>query len=386
MRNNLASHDPVRFGQLPSQTEGMHDAESSDSSTEVVDINPHTRDIEFHGNTSSVAFLDRVREDYANESVLIKGSRQRRGSIISTFHNDTFPPQQDSIAAWYTNSEDHFFTPQSYIFLDTYFNNLHYIHPIIDQTTFLRRCDDLWRGNAVRQSRSFIALYFSIMSLGALIRTWNEQKILGMGRFEWSRMLFEKAQIALGRPGTLNDLEAVQAYFIMAKVCQNEISPNLAYTYLGMAIRTSLSTGINRNTAPKHTDGYPNADLMSRTWWGLYSLEVELSFALGRPDSLGMDEYHTRPMPPVDDSEIAILTRMIDMSHIMRAVSVAVYLHKIPLAHRLARALQIRSDMIAWIGKLPARIRPSIDGISSSGGTLEDPQWVRLQRMVLQIR
>ncbi|OCL07386.1 hypothetical protein AOQ84DRAFT_341914 [Glonium stellatum] len=381
----------------PSQRVDRRSADSpdedlaGDSATEVMDINPLTRDIEFHGNTSSVAFLGRVRQEYGDgidERQQQHRSPPERPSLVSAFHNHTFLPQRDTIAEWNDGVEERFFSPQSYVFFDTYFNNLHYIHPILDQESFLHRCEELWQGNAQRQPRSFIALYFSVLSLGALIRTWTEQKINGMGRFEWSRMLFERAQFALGKPGLLNDLEAIQAMFIMAKVCQNELNPNLAYTYLGLAIRTSLSTGINRNTSiqGRHFSDNPDALILSKTWWGLYSLEIELSFALGRPDSLGMDEYHNRPLPPVEDSEISILASMIDMSHITRAISLEVYLSRRPLSEKLVRAFRIEGDMDKWVQKLPPRIRPSTDGSVEQDGNLSDPAWARLQRLVLQIR
>jgi hypothetical protein len=55
---------------------------------------------------------------------------------------------------------------QSHMFLDGYFESLHFIHPISDKEELHARCEDLWLGRSGRQSRSFIALYYSIMSLG----------------------------------------------------------------------------------------------------------------------------------------------------------------------------------------------------------------------------
>ncbi|KAF2083759.1 hypothetical protein K490DRAFT_50891 [Saccharata proteae CBS 121410] len=375
--------DPIRH-----HSAGPVDAEgTSDGGTEVAEVNALTKDIEFHGNTSSVAFLGRVRQQYGDQVDREKPPLTTESpSLVSAFHNHTFLPRITTVADDNESISTRFFFPHSYIFLDTYFNNLHYIHPIIEKETFLSRCEDLWQGRSHQQSRSFVALYFCLASLGALIRTWTEEKINGMGRFEWSRMLFEKAQNALGTPGFIHDLDAVQALFFMAKVCQNELNANLAYAYLGMAVRTSLATGINRNTSisggPKSSD----SNAISKTWWGLYSLEVETSFALGRPDSLGMDEYHNRPMQPITRSEIDILPCMISLSRLTRIICVKVYLNHSALQQKLSSAFQIETELNEWVSGLPDTIRPRVGSAIEGDTLLNDPAWARVQRLVLQIR
>ncbi|KAK7522312.1 Zn(II)2Cys6 transcription factor [Phyllosticta citriasiana] len=364
--------------------DGTEEATPEDG-TEIVEVNPHTRNVEYHGNTSSVAFIGRLREEYGcsdTENQDKDQARSQKQSLVSTFHNDVFRIQQKDVQGFEDGVDCQFFFPQSYVFLETYFNKLHYIHPILDKESFYGRCDDLWQGRFQNQSRSFIALYFSLVSLGALIRTWTEEKINGMGRFEWSRMLFEKAQHALGFPGSANDLEAAQAYVFMAKVCQNEINPNLAYTYLGIASRILLSIGANRKPA----DSQPQAIEASKTWWGFYTLEIELSFSLGRPDSLGMEDYHNRPPPSIDGSEIDIIPGMIGLSRIMRAISVKVYLHRLSLGQRLQSAMNIEIEMDAWVARLPDAIRPQFTSDVDRHCRLGDPPWAFYQRLVLQIR
>jgi Fungal specific transcription factor domain len=113
-----------------------------------------------------------------------------------------------------------------------------------------------------------------------------------MDRFQWSRKLFTLARLALGELRSTNDLETIQCLIFMAKVCQNELNAHLGFMYLGMAVRASLSAGYHRGSISRektHTL-VETATEISKTWWGLYSLEVEMSFSLGRPDSLGLEE------------------------------------------------------------------------------------------------
>lgn len=277
-----------------------------------------------------------------------------------------------------------FYFRQSQLFLTGYFQNLHYIHPIVDRTNFLCRCEDLWFGISSKQSKSFIALYYAIMSLGALTREWDEGALETMNRFEWSRNMFKLATVAAGEFPGRNDLESVQAYIIMAKVCQNELDPNLAYMYLGHAIRTSLSAGYNRRSS---TQGLQDEE-KSRTWWGLFSLEMETSFALGRPDSLGDEIYHTQPLPTKDESPSMIITCMVDLAKIIRTVSTSVYLSGEDITRKAVTAGQIDSQLESWLRALPSVIQPILSATTSDETDLRSniPIWANRQSHTLLFR
>lgn len=112
----------------------------------------------------------------------------------------------------------------------------------------------------------------------------------------------------------------------------------------------------------------------------------EMSFSVGRPDTLGMDEYHNRSLPERDDSEHAIIPWMVDFAQIIRKVSVQIYHSRFSLQDKLHLALQIETDMDKWVAKLPPRIKPDLQGQPASSGDLRDPKWARRQRLVLGIR
>ena len=362
-----------------------------ESSAEIADVNQHTRNVEFHGNTSSMAFLallQKQNQAQAGKALLKEKDTEGHTSLVSTMHNVGFSPESNapSPAPEPTSPDETYYFRQAGRFIHGYFDNLHFIHPILHKGNFLARCEDLWFGRADRQTRGFIALYYSILSLGALVRVWDESTIDGMNRHQWSRKLFTHARTALGGIRSRTDLETIQCLIFMAKVCQNELNPNLAYMYLGMAVRASLSAGYHRETSPTESQG-TRAEIdyeISKTWWGLYSLEVEMSFSLGRPDSVGMEEYHNRTMPLVDDSEIAIIPCMIPFARITRQVSVAT-LSKNSLRDKIATADEIENEMNKWHSTLPETIRPNV---SQKQGIkiLKDPKWARRQRLVLQLR
>jgi hypothetical protein len=156
----------------------------------------------------------------------------------------------------------------------------------------------------------------------------------------------------------------------------------MAYMYLGIAIRTCLSAGFNRQS---HGHSNQNSDSISKTWWGIYSLEVEMSFSLGRPDSLGMGEYHNRKLPAIRDSEYAIIPLMVNFAQIIRKLSVSIYHRKLTLQEKLRLSSQLEKELDNWIISLPDQIRPSTTETRQTGA-LKEPKWCRRQRLVLHIR
>lgn len=365
-----------------------------DSEVEVTDLNPHTQSVEFHGKTSSIAFLAALNPSVQPEGEQQSNNREtgtQQTSLVSTFHNNAFSPDSlhpDGLYHGVLDAEKYYFR-QSRLFLEGHFQNIHFIHPILDKAEFMHRCEDLWFGQATHQTKSFVALYYSVMSLGALVRTWDEdEKIDGLGRLEWSRKLFGMANLALRNIGMCTDIEMVQAQFFMAKVSQNELNPSLAYMHLGLATRICFSAGYNRASKKKEpTNSIPGKpDTVTRTWWGLYSLEIEISFALGRPDSCGMDDFHNRALPYLDESETSIIPAMVAFARITRKVCTSIYLSEDAIRFKVEKALQIENEMEAWVLSLPSIIRPVLNQQHGVSRITKEPLWAKRQKLVLGLR
>jgi hypothetical protein len=193
------------------------------------------------------------------------------------------------------------------------------------------------------------------------------------------------------------------------------ISRLVAYMYLGQAIRTCLSAGFNREP----TDNKKMEGEVVSTWWYVADSQLcvqmtdewqglvfprhvrdlaplwitatdrnirEMSFSLGRPDSLGLDEYHNRCLPEIDNTEYAIISCMVDFGRIIRKVAVRIYHSRISLQQKFSAALEIESEMNGWVARLPSKIRPSLGLEGSRDSGLREPKWCRRQRLVLGIR
>jgi hypothetical protein len=369
---------------------------------ELMDINSVTLNFEFHGSTSVVALfngLRKVREGSSSspehKPEPIQYAQQQR-SVVGDFHNESFPGYYGNIDEPTDVLNEENYSLHALLFIDAYFKSLHFVHPVLEQGWFLERCNCLWAGRIQKLRRSFMALYFSVLCLGACIRTWTEESINGMTRLDWVCLLFRKAERALGRSGSVNDLEAVQAPFILCQVCLHQMDLNLAYAFLGMAIRTAFSTGINRKVTFADRDFPQDSPLLSvsRTWWALHNLEIELSFTLGRPNGLGLDRYHNRPLPPIDVSENAIIPATYKLSSIMRRVSTEIYLSRARPSEKLQQATDLENELEQWLSNLPEGIRPLSESAECSVadnsafriGPIRGPHYQQLQKFILRIR
>lgn len=106
---------------------------------------------------------------------------------------------------------------QCSVFLHNFFSTMHYIHPMIDKTSFLERCEVLWSGDkeAMRQHASFVPLYFSILSIGALVGYRDIEPVGGVSNQKWSRRFFNEARARFKELELATDLEMVQTFFFM---------------------------------------------------------------------------------------------------------------------------------------------------------------------------
>lgn len=378
---------------------------------EDTDANRHTKAIEFHGSTSSIALL---RDLQTSLGRLFKDIQQRpaiafpsptssghedsrkRLNLVSELRNTSFTPRAGTEGNA-TMQQKNLYIKEAQYFIDAYFQNFHFIHPFIDKEIFHRRVAAMWAAGDPAHDMCFFCTYLSLMSLGALIGEWEweEDRLGGLTRFEWSRKLFDEALANLADLHFPANLDTVHCLYMCAKVCQNELNHNMAYLYSGFAVRICLTAGFNQDNGGgldnRRTNSSPSSLQLSRTWWGLYSLEMELSFALGRPDTLGLDEYHDRPIPPVDDSEYAIIPLMVDSARIVRRIAIGIYHSRMSWQQKMTQAQSLEDELDGWVAGLPERIKPSFSTSSSPSSSrglaaLRQPKWCRRQKIIMEIR
>lgn len=188
---------------------------------DLTDTNLHTNNIEFYGGSSSIAFLRQVQSN-CDDKTKAPDSGESRASLVSMLHNTDFSPISNPHCSATQEigqvDQDRFYFRVSRKFMEGYFESIHYIQPLLEREEFTARCESLWFGEAQNQPSTFHALYYSVLSLGALVRAWDEGPLYGLTRFQWSRRLFEEARLVLNKLGTATDLEMVQCLFLMVRL------------------------------------------------------------------------------------------------------------------------------------------------------------------------
>jgi len=111
-----------------------------------------------------------------------------------------------------------------------------------------------------------------------------------------------------------------------------------------------------------------------------------MSFALGRPDTLGNDMFHNNKIPEGSTRELGIILEGIELAHLMREVSTEIYLSHAPLEERAKSAERIVKKVYQWRQGLrePVKAQPGND--TSNLKTLRDSKWAQCQRLTLETR
>ncbi|KAM6529313.1 hypothetical protein FALCPG4_007453 [Fusarium falciforme] len=201
------------------------------TSKEVYGVNRHTRNVEFYGSSSSVVLLSEAQKAGYEEGRVNGGDDE--SELVSSLHNSALSP--DDITGSKATKRTRTTPPgsathyrQCHPFLNSFFMTLHYLQPMIDKAEFLAKCTALWE-SATSTNQSFVALYYSVLSLGALVAIRDEELIDGIENLQWSRIFFEEAR-SRASINMVTDIETVQCYFILVRAVKPRTAVSLMET------------------------------------------------------------------------------------------------------------------------------------------------------------
>lgn len=122
----------------------------------------------------------------------------------------------------------------------------------------------------------------------------------------------------------------------------------------------------------------------------------QTSFALGRPDSLGPDEYHNQTLPVMFDLDVGdvalenyvlqVVPFMVELSRIMRNVGLRLYTDTCSVKERIARVQALDGDLKFWRQGLPAQFQPIRLPTERSLKSRHSAAYIDKQIVVLHLR
>ncbi|KAL5390741.1 hypothetical protein PMIN02_006910 [Paraphaeosphaeria minitans] len=195
---------------------------------EISGVNRHTRDVEFYGSFSSFTLLSHIR----------RTGQRRQGDedgahIVSSLHNPAsrITPTASHVDGRNTGVDHANHYLQCRGFWKSFFSTIHYIHPILDKRDFMQKCEALWSSRSDdpghHPKSSFVALYYSVLALGATVAIREEESIDGLSNLQWSRKYFDIARTCCDQLGLVKDLEMVQCFFMGAFSLEMDVSFSL---------------------------------------------------------------------------------------------------------------------------------------------------------------
>lgn len=433
-------------GVSPGQRPHLSSANVEPDTDSLGGLNFHTQGHEFYGPMGAFSFLSRLRSKALSEAGTYSSTAptQRRNSrnledmsIVNLLHSSDYPvaaesnrrasqpaatraqvpelsagpDRQDVPTSALTNVGDWYRALPKAPEVERecvrlYFHNLHNIHPILDTTTFLTRCEkNVWgpllRGKVPlstrHESRAFLALYYAVLAIGSI--TAGEQSSLvwqqtvdflnaaegfcGMKSnsstyppLRLARLFFEKSKSQLGDTFDSCSFESAQALFLMSVFCQNALKPHSCYMYSGMAARAAQAIGVPHRTGP-------GSEPAAMLWWGLYSHEIEMCASAGRESALGPPSRYmvTLPKGPISDSGKDMISCMVSLARLLNELYTDVYLPQGEehLSAKSARSQELESELLKWRAHLPPAL--NLETVS-----ITEPEQVTKQKIVLRLR
>ncbi|KAF4447809.1 Activator of stress proteins 1 [Fusarium austroafricanum] len=278
-----------------------------------------------------------------------------------------------------------------------FFNNIHHLHPMLDPVPFTARCEALiWISfsspETNKSQRHFFALYNIVIAVGAIVagscitqdlerdiitvymkQTGQSQEFNpSQLSQELSKIYFRKSRMLLGDIFEVCSLESTQTLFLMSLYCQNSLKPHACYMYCGHAVRTALAIGIARECLSNSVEDRKAA---RRTWWCIYSHEIDMSCSAGRRDSLGKPRNYQIDLPHIKDQNI----NASNQPDLEKCSVTIINEMGLTLLQKSAVAKELDSLLDDWKARLPNYLDFAIL-------SFREQEWEAKQKLVLYLR
>ncbi|KAJ7638605.1 fungal-specific transcription factor domain-containing protein [Roridomyces roridus] len=186
--------------------------------------------------------------------------------------------------------------------VNAYFSRFHFLNPVIDKPSFLRRythlMDNFSDSAFARSETVFIALVFAVFACAAGFVEDARLSISGsMDDGGMGMVYYERALILQYISHANTQPTHVQCFVLLSCfLCSVNCLPQ-AWILIGQAVRTGQDLGLHRS--PRRLVVTPiEKETRRKIWWGVYSLDRMLALALGRP--LGINDSDCDVELPVD--------------------------------------------------------------------------------------
>ncbi|KAI9751972.1 MAG: hypothetical protein M4579_005808 [Chaenotheca gracillima] len=263
---------------------------------------------DYHGHSSGLAFLRRMREQFGD----LMGPEPRNtlfmkprsiGNVLDspksaadspldfiTSHTADLPPKEIALEL-ISNS------------LDDACAVLRFVH----QPTFYALVDRVYDkppDHYGDEEYKFLPLLYIVMAVGCLFaRTKpNEPELAGYETLIDQGFAYFKACRQMIEITDCRDLTSIQAIIFMTMFLQSSAKLSTCYSYVGIALRSSLRMGLHRSVPSKFNP--IEREIRKRVFWTVFKMDTYVGALLGLPKTLSQDDIDQDFPLEVDDDWI----------------------------------------------------------------------------------
>jgi hypothetical protein len=161
--------------------------------------------------------------------------------------------------------------------------------------------------------------------------------------------------------------------------------------YCGQAVRTALAIGLADESMSSSAEDRKTA---RRTWWCIYSHEIDMSCSSGRRDSLGKPQKYQINLPHIksqnagdptvtelENSSVAMINEMVHFAAVLRRISKELYHDSkgLTLLQKSAVAKELDTLLDDWKSRLP-------ESLDFGQISFREEEWAAKQKLVLHLR
>lgn len=256
--------------------------------------------------------------------------------------------------------------------------------------SFIRDLDLLYETDPddyTNKQYKILPLVYSIMAVGVLF-SMDKCERLGFKDVSEGYKYFVAARKLIDIADA-RDTYAIQSIVMMIIFLQCSARLSTCYSYIGVALRSSLRAGLHRKVA-HHFDPI-ESETRKRLFWTIRKMDIYVNAMLGLPRSISEDDFDQDLPEEIDDENITedayypqsegkissagianAHTRLITiLSHIMKNIYPVKAKDSSFNTHN--KVLEMEVEIRDWIAKLPVELRPD---------TLPPPQYLKANRLL----
>lgn len=292
---------------------------------------------EYFGESSTFAFVSKVRSSSANRD---RQLRRHRGSRASDSRSAVTRDFGESPRSY--DSQEKFELPpriQADIMIDAYFNHVHRLYPFIHEGSFRADYERMWTNQSIFDKKSRLS-WFAVLNLifayGAeFCNTGSDQVLIPSP----STFMTRARSILFSHVFETATLEMVQAQLLMCHYLQGTLELNACWNLVGLMIRTAISIGLHLNPkSPSMTS--VEKEFRKRVWWACFVIDRTISMKFGRPPSIRTADDFDVDLPLNVDDQYIMHDSMLPRQPAGRPSLTAFFLNTIKLSFIIDQILR----------------------------------------------